>query len=194
MSQAFDLYERLKARVEADERPIRHMPTRESTKSFPPSSSPLASNFMCCENSQGTSGTPAPCPHVEDPELIAWHDAHPEIVCAKCWLDGRPLPSWNQETARRLLGEMFDRCEAAYDEAPEPAVFDDADVRTAERRIDRMFVRQDWHGLLRALRRYERIFEKALGRAHESGAHSPVNGAETTPTEATTTPSTVDHV
>jgi len=29
-----------------------------------------------------------PCPHVNDPDLAEWYAEHPNVVCARCWLDG----------------------------------------------------------------------------------------------------------
>lgn len=31
-----------------------------------------------------------PCPHVTDPVLAEWHAENPKLVCARCWLEGRP--------------------------------------------------------------------------------------------------------
>ncbi len=32
------------------------------------------------------------CPHVTNLDLAAWYAAHPEAVCARCWLKGHPTP------------------------------------------------------------------------------------------------------
>jgi hypothetical protein len=33
------------------------------------------------------------CPHVDDIELAYWYAKHPEVICARCWLErhGRPI-------------------------------------------------------------------------------------------------------
>lgn len=116
---------------------------------------------------------PEGCPHVEDPDLAEWFAEHPEVVCARCFLDGRPLPSWDLSVARRLVADMLNRCEAAYAENPHPGVFDDESVGTAERRIDSASRARDWHRLLRALRVYERAFVKALGEARDADSPRP---------------------
>jgi len=32
----------------------------------------------------------ATCPHIDNPVLAEWYANHPQVVCARCWLDGHP--------------------------------------------------------------------------------------------------------
>lgn len=29
------------------------------------------------------------CPHVDDVELAYWYAEHPEVICARCWLEAK---------------------------------------------------------------------------------------------------------
>ena len=98
MRHALDLYERLRVR-------IRSHVTNGTPAATPPSqmsharasvdshviSSESISDYARARGSD-TRDTSAPtldypvCPHVEDVELAYWYAAHPEVVCARCWL------------------------------------------------------------------------------------------------------------
>jgi hypothetical protein len=55
---------------------------------LPPPLSLIEEVQTSLELPQGTVG--ALCPHVADPELQRWYADHPEVVCARCWLEGHP--------------------------------------------------------------------------------------------------------
>lgn len=97
------LYSRVKALVEKVDRPICHSRAREErvqrrfSLSSPPDSDSLKtpqvtlgtavadSGSLPTRNPQVTVGTP--CPHVDDPLLGEWYAEHPNVVCARCWLE-----------------------------------------------------------------------------------------------------------
>jgi len=37
------------------------------------------------------------CPHVEDIELAYWYAEHPEVICARCWLEAHGRGIWESE-------------------------------------------------------------------------------------------------
>jgi hypothetical protein len=88
MSAAPSLYEKIRALVEEEASGLSLARARVETRQ---GSSPSYSIPIPDENPQVTTSTP--CPHVTDPDLAEWYAEHPQVVCARCWLErkGRPI-------------------------------------------------------------------------------------------------------
>lgn len=58
-----------------------------------PSGTEAERDPFCRSAAPGTHPKNAPCPHVTEAWLAQWYAGHPEVVCARCWLErkGRPI-------------------------------------------------------------------------------------------------------
>jgi len=87
MNAAPSLYERMRALVDPKASNLSLARARIQTQD---TVSPSSSSAVPVENPQVTSSTL--CPHVADPELAEWYAEHPEVICARCWLERRGKP------------------------------------------------------------------------------------------------------
>jgi len=92
MSQALDLYERVRDHLRSHvtvgtpetERPSQVSHAHASVESHVGSSEPLS--LSAPARARDSWDAPV-CPHVTEEWLAYWYAEHPEVTCARCWLE-----------------------------------------------------------------------------------------------------------